>query len=306
MALAHDPAETVRVLISGASGLIGTPLKERLRIRGHDVHVLVRREPHDATEHRFDPATGGIDQGIVDHVDAVINLSGASIAKLPWTTAHKRAILDSRTDATNTIVGAITDSPTPPQSLIQASAVGFYGDRGEEELTENSEPGSGFLAEVTQAWEGATTPLEGSSTRVALARTGLVIAQGGAMTPLRLQTMLGVGGAIGSGRQWWPWISLRDEVDALVFLVENQKLSGAFNLAGPTPVISREVTKTLAHMMKRPHWLGLPEFAVKLLLGEAGRELLLASQKVIPTALVDAGFEFSDKTIADALSSAGL
>jgi len=306
MALPQNPAETLRVLVSGASGLIGTPLLERLRSRGHDVHVLVRREPHDATEHRFDPATGQIDQGIVDHVDVVINLSGASIAKLPWTAAHKRAILDSRIDATGTIVGAIKESPTPPHSLIQASAVGFYGDRGEEELSENSEPGSGFLAEVTQAWEGATTPLEGSSTRVALARTGLVIAQGGAMAPLRLQTMLGVGGAIGSGRQWWPWISLRDEVDALVFLVENQKLSGPFNLAGPTPAISREVTQTLAHMMKRPHWLGLPEFAVKLLLGEAGRELLLASQKVIPTALADAGFEFSDKTVADALSSAGL
>ncbi|MEX2441037.1 MAG: TIGR01777 family oxidoreductase, partial [Pontimonas sp.] len=203
-----------------------------------------------------------------------------------------------------TIVRAIKDSPTPPQSLIQASAVGFYGDRGEEELTEDAVAGSGFLAEVTQAWEDATAALEGSSTRVALARTGLVIAQGGAMAPLRLQTMLGVGGAIGSGRQWWPWISLRDEVGALVFLLEHAELSGPFNLAGPSPVISREVTQTLAQMMKRPHWLGLPEFAVKLLLGEAGRELLLPSQKVIPHNLTAAGFEFDDQTIEQALKQA--
>jgi len=304
MALPQNPAQTLRVLLSGASGLIGTPLKKQLRLRGHDVHVLVRREPADATEHRFDPATGQIDQGIVDHVDVVVNLSGASIAKLPWTAVHKRAILDSRIDATSTIVGAINNSPTPPHSLIQASAVGFYGDRGEDDLTEDSAAGSGFLAEVTQAWEEATTPLTGSSTRVALARTGLVIAQGGAMAPLRLQTMLGVGGAIGSGRQWWPWISLRDEVDALVFLVEHQELSGPFNLTGPTPAQAREVTQALARALRRPHWLGLPEFAVKLLLGEAGRELLLASQKVIPHNLTLAGFEFDDQTIDQALTQA--
>ncbi len=303
MALPTDPAHSLRVLISGASGLIGTPLVTRLRSRGHEVHVLVRRQPRDATEHQWDPAAGDIDQKIVDHVDAVINLSGASIAKLPWTPAHKRAILQSRLDATGTIVGAIAQSPTPPQSLIQASAVGFYGNRGNQELTEESAAGSGFLAEVTTAWEAATEALSASATRVALARTGLVIATGGAMAPLRLQTLLGVGGPIGTGEQWWPWISLSDEVDALVFLLENDELSGAFNLAGPTPATSKEVTKALAELMKRPHWLGLPQFAVSLLLGEAGRELLLASQKVLPTRLHQAGFRFSHSTINEALQA---
>ena len=302
MAPSAEPATTLRVLISGASGLIGTPLVERLRERGHEVHVLVRREPRDASEHRWDPATGTIEQGIVDHVDAVINLSGASIAKLPWTASHKRAILDSRISATTTLVDAIKASASPPAHLIQASAVGFYGSRGEDDLSEEAASGEGFLAEVTRAWEAATDPLHDTSTRVAIARTGLVIGEGGALAPLRLQTMLGVGGPIGSGQQWWPWISLRDEVDALVFLLEQPALEGPYNLAGPTPARAKDVTQALARAMKRPHWLGLPEFAVKLLLGEAGRELLLSSQKVLPNRLVEAGFEFSDDTVQSALS----
>lgn len=304
MADSPSPAAPLRVLVAGASGFIGTPLVSRLRERGHEVHVLVRREPRDATEHRWDPASRHIEQDIVNHVDAVINLSGASIAKLPWTAAHKKAILNSRIDATSTLVEAILASPTPPQHLVQASAVGFYGSRGDHELTEEEASGEGFLAEVTRAWEEATLPLEKSSTRVAFARTGLVIGDGGALAPLRLQTMLGVGGPIGSGQQWWPWISLRDEVDALVFLLEHPTLEGAYNLAGPTPARATEVTTALAQAMKRPHWLGLPEFAVKLLLGEAGRELLLASQKMLSTRLVEAGFNFSDSTIDGAIKQA--
>ena len=223
---------------------------------------------------------------------------------MPWTASHKRAILDSRIDATTTLVDAILASPSPPQHLVQASAVGFYGSRGDDELGEDASSGEGFLADVTRAWEAATAPLLKASTRVAFARTGLVIGDGGALAPLRLQTMLGVGGPIGSGNQWWPWISLRDEVGALVFLLEHPDLEGAFNLSGPTPARASEVTKALAQAMKRPHWLGLPEFAVKLLLGEAGRELLLASQKMLPDRLTKAGFEFSDSTITGAIEQA--
>ena len=303
MALRPEPASTMRVLIAGASGLIGTPLVARLRSRGHEVHTLVRRAPKDASEHQWDPASRQIDQGIVDHVDAVINLSGASISRIPWTTAWKEAILTSRVDATTTIVSAISSSPTPPQHLIQASGVSIYGEGGTGDLNEDSDLGEGFLADVARAWEGATVALEHSSTRVVMARTGLVIARGGAMAPLRLVTLLGVGGPIGRGNQWWPWISLDDEVDALVFLLEHQTLTGPVNLVGPTPATANDVTRGLARLLKRPHWLGLPEFAVKIVLGQAGRELLLASQKVVPSRLQDAGFEFSDQTITEALDS---
>lgn len=301
MALSSTPAKTLRVLISGASGLIGTPLVQTLRSRGHEVHSLVRKRPTDASEHQWDPSNGHVDQDLIDYVDAVINLSGASISRIPWTSGWKKAILESRIQATKTLATAMRRSPTAPSALIQASAVGFYGHRGDEELTEQSDSGDGYLAEVTRAWEQATSELEESTTRVVYARTGLVIARGGAMAPLRLQTLLGVAGRIGKGTQWWPWISLRDEVNALVFLLEHEELSGVFNLAGPTPATATDVTTELAHQLGRPHWLGLPEFAVKWVLGEAGRELLLASQKVIPQKLRMAGFEFTHQTIDEAI-----
>lgn len=301
MALSSTPAKTLRVLISGASGLIGTPLVQTLRTRGHEVHTLVRRPPTDATEHQWDPTSGQVDQELIDYVDAVVNLSGASISRIPWTPGWKKAILESRIQATTTLATAISNSSTPPSTLLQASGVSFYGPAGDSELSEDSPAGEGFLATVAQAWEKATDVLHDTDTRVLFARTGLVIARGGAMAPLRLQTLVGVAGKIGKGSQWWPWIGLRDEVDALVFLLEHEELSGAFNLAGPTPATATDVTQELARQLRRPHWLGLPEFAVKVLLGEAGRELLLASQKVIPSKLRLAGFEFTHKTIDQAL-----
>lgn len=296
-----DVADTsLTVVISGASGLIGSALTAHLRDRGHTVHTLVRKGPSGPTEHQWDPRAGEVDSGLIARCDVVVNLSGASIGKIPWTAAYKREILQSRLDATNTLVRAISAIDTGAPALVQASAVGFYGDRGEENLDEESASGSGFLADVTRAWEEPAWALS-STTRVALARTGLVIARGGAMAPVRLQTLLGVAGPVGRGNQWWPWISLRDEVRALCHLVESDEAVGAYNLAGPASARSLEVTKTLATLMKRPHWLGLPALAINTLMGEAGRELLLSSQRVVPAQLLADGFNFLDETVTDAL-----
>ena len=291
-----------RILISGASGMIGTPLQRLLRDQGHAVHTLVRREPQDGTEHRWDPESGTIDSGIIDHTDVVINLSGASIGRIPWTKGHKQKILSSRISTASTLARAISESETPPALFIQASAVGFYGDRGSEELTEASAPGEGFLADVVKAWEAAAAPASSAKTRVCFARTGLVVGKGGAMAPLKLQTLLGVGGPIGPGSQWWPWISLHDAVRAFAYLVTHDTDQTIFNLVGPTTATARDVTIELARALKRSHWLGLPSFAISALMGEAGEALLLTSQKVLSQRLSIIGFHHDDQTIGQAIT----
>lgn len=297
------PAETgLTVVVSGASGLIGAALTEALTKSGHHVHRFVRGEPQGPTEHHFDPERSEVEQGIIDHADVVVNLSGASIGKIPWTAKHRELILSSRVNATKTLAEAIARSKTPPKAFVSASAVGFYGSAGDTPLTEDSPAGSDYLAEVTVAWELEAQRAASKKTRVITPRTGLVIARKGAMASLRLQTALGVGGKIGPGTQWWPWISLHDEVRALVFLITHNKASGPYNLTGPQPARSAEVTRTLAKRMRRPHLIGLPTFAIKLLLGEAGEHLLLSSQKVLPSRLLDAGFSFDDDTLDKALS----
>lgn len=297
----REDAARLRVLISGASGMIGTPLQALLREQGHAVHTLVRRTPTDATEHSWNPATGEIESGILDHIDVVVNLSGTSIGRIPWTPVYKKTILESRVAATSTLAGAISRATTPPSLLVQASAVGVYGDRGDEDITERTTKGEGFLAEVVEQWEAAAKPAQSKKTRICYARTGLVVGKGGAMAPLRLQTALGVGGPIGTGAQWWPWISLHDEVRALAFLINHETTYGVFNLVAPTPASALDLTKELARRMGRPHWLGLPTFAISLLMGEAGRELLLTSQKIAPERLLSAGFSFDDATLDEAI-----
>jgi len=291
-----------RVLIAGASGMIGRPLRKFLSQAGHTIHTLVRREPTDPLEHRWNPETGVIDSGIINHVDTVINLSGASIAKIPWTTKHKDLILSSRINATTTLATAINHAGSPPSLLIQGSAVGFYGDRANGVITEDSPKGEGFLSDVVAAWEEAAAGVSPAHTRVCYARTGLVIGTAGAMAPLRLQTLLGVGGRIGFGQQWWPWISLLDEVRAFAHLVIHDTDFSIFNLVGPEYATSRDVTTTLAKALKRPHLIGLPTFAIKALLGEAGEELLLASQKIRPRTLSVTGFTWKDETITSAIA----
>ena len=305
----REDSKRLRVLISGSSGLIGTPLKKLLHDQGHAVHTLVRRTPQDASEHFWNPATGEIEAGILDYTDVVINLAAASISRwlflgrTPWAAGQKRDILTSRLDAARTLATAISGAKTPPSLLIQASAVGFYGDRGNEELTERSSRGEGFLAEVQVQAEAAASQAESKATRVCYARSAAVMGAGALSTSLlRLQTALGLGGPIGDGSQWWPWISLHDEVRALAFLANHDTAFGVFNLVSPTPASALDQTKALARGMKRPHWLGFPRFAIVALVGEAGKEILLSSQRVIPERLVASGFSFDDETLDAAVS----
>ena len=295
-------AEPRRILLAGASGMIGIPLTRSLVEAGHIVHTLVRRKPQGPSEHQWDPDAGTIDSGIIDYIDVVINLSGASIGKIPWTTRHKELIMSSRVNATRTLATTIAQAENAPSLLVSGSAVGFYGDRGDEELTEFSPRGQGFLADVVEAWETEAQAASSSKTRVCFARTGLVVGRGGALAPLALQTRLGVGGNIGPGTQWWPWISLHDEVRALQYLATHDTDQTIVNLVGPTPATATDLTTELARALRRPHLLGLPTFAITALMGEAGEELLLSSQRVISQSLDIIDFRFDDLTIADAIA----
>ena len=289
----------MRILIAGASGLIGSELRSQLEADGHELLRLVRRERRASDEYRWYPAAGVIDPGLVASADAVINLSGASTGRLPWTPGYKREILRSRIDATRTLAEAINSSEKPPATFLSASAVGYYGDRPGEELLEDATKGEGFLSDVVDAWEQASR-LAAHATRVVNVRTGLVVGDGGAFTPLGLLTRIGLGATLGTGAQFWPWISLHDEAAAIRHLLTSE-LSGPVNLAGPVPASAKLVTTTLADAMHRPHLFTIPEPVVQLALREPGRELLLPSQKVVPQALVADGFEFRHSTVDAAI-----
>ena len=291
----------MRVLIAGASGLIGSELRSQLENDGHEILRLVRRERRASDEYRWFPTARVIDPGLIASVDAVINLSGASTGRLPWTPSYKREILRSRIDATWTLADAITHSATPPTTFLSASAVGYYGDRPGEVLDESAAKGEGFLADVVDAWEQAAN-LAAHSTRVVTFRTGLVVGDGGAFTPLQLLTRFGLGATLGSGAQTWPWISLHDEAAAIRYLLTSE-ISGAVNLAGPTPATSHEITSALADAMHRWHPWKIPEPVVQIALREPGRELLLASQHSVPRKLLDDGFVFEHETVEQAIAA---
>lgn len=295
----HSGSASRRVLISGASGFIGSVLTRQLRADGHSVTALVRREARSRSEVSWDPAAGRIPLSAIENADAVVNLSGASLSRLPWTHSYKRTILTSRVQATRTIALAIVKAENPPSALVSGSAVGFYGDRPGETLTEESSRGDGFLSKVVERWEGAASPAL-ARTRVVYARTGLVLGDGGALSPLRLLTRLGLSGPLGSGDQWWPWISLHDEAAAIRHLI-GSSLSGPVNLVGPTPATADEIGHALADALGRPYWLRAPRWAIVAGLADAGRELLLASQKVEPRRLLADGFEFRHTTAQQAI-----
>ena len=290
----------MRVLVSGASGLIGTELCAQLGAAGHTVVRLVRRDPRGADEFRWNPAALSMDESALDHVDAVINLSGASIARLPWTKAYRREILDSRVQATRTLTDAMGRQATPPAVLLNASAVGIYGDRPDEVLTESSPAGTDFLAKVTSAWE-AEAARAPEATRVVTLRTGLVIARGGALKPLLPIVKLGLGGPLGHGTQHWPWISLHDEAASFVHLLTST-LTGPVNLVGPTPATANDVIRAVSAELHRPFLVPVPEFVLTLALQDAARALLLADQQIVPDLLQKDGFVFAHKTAAEAVA----
>jgi len=294
-------ADPRTILIAGGSGFIGTELAAQLRADGHTVLILVRRPARTPTERSWDPEARWIKTSIIDGADAVINLSGASISRLPWTLPYKREILQSRVQATSTLAEAILRADSPPSVFLSGSAVGYYGDRPGELLTEESPQGEGFLAKVVEAWERAAAPAA-ESTRLVTLRTGLVVgAGGGALKPLTLLTKAGVSGPLGSGDQLWPWISLHDEAAAIRHLLDSA-LSGPVNLAGPEPVAASIIGKELAEQLHRPFWLPVPGWALKAALADAGRDLLLAAQDVSSQKLVADGFVFRDDTVEKALA----
>jgi uncharacterized protein (TIGR01777 family) len=281
----------VRVAVTGASGLIGTALVTRLHAGGHDVVRLVRRTPRAADEVRWDPEAGTVDLAGLAGVEGAVHLAGAGVGDHRWTAEYKRAIRDSRVLGTATLVGALTRLDPLPRVLVSGSAEGFYGNRGDEVLTEAAIGGEGFLADVVRAWEAETAPAAAAGIRVTLARTGLVMSPtGGAFGRLLPLLKLGVAGPLGSGRQWWAWITLDDEVAALEFLLEKD-VDGPVNLSAPNPQRQGELTRALGRAFRRPAILPAPAFALRLALGEFSADVL-SSTRMVPRRLLDAGFSF--------------
>lgn len=291
--------KTKRVAVAGSTGLIGDALVSALRERGDSAVRLVRRPSLGQDEITWDPRTGHLDPGALEGVDAVVNLAGAGVGDHRWTPDYKRAILQSRVDTTRTIATTIASLGAPIR-FVCGSAVGFYGDRGEDELTEQSAPGEGFLAEVVQAWEAAADPARDLAP-VVHARTGIVLSRtGGALARVLPLARLGLAGPLGTGRQWWPWISLIDEVRALIHLIDRPDLVGAVNLVGPSPTRQRDVMTALGRLLGRPAVLPTPSLALRLVLGEFAGDIL-GSQRVVGSALTASGFTHSHADVDSAL-----
>jgi uncharacterized protein (TIGR01777 family) len=294
-----------RIAITGSTGLIGEALAASLAGDGHRIVRLVRDPSRAGSDDVvWDPQRGTIDAARLEGVDAVVHLAGEPIGSSRWTAATKRAILDSRVQGTALISRTLAALDAPPAVLVSSSAVGVYGDRGDEELTEDSAPGDDFLAEVCIAWEAAADPAREAGVRTVHPRTGVVIAKDGPLIDkVELPFRLGVGGRVGSGRQYVPWISLADEVTALRLLIDTP-LEGPVNLVGPAPATNAELTRALGTVLRRPTLLPIPTLAIRLLYGEMGETLATVSQRVLPQRLLAAGFTFQHTTILAALRAA--
>lgn len=302
----------MRVLITGGTGLIGRALVDFLLRAGHQLTVLSRNPeraslPAEVAVVRWDGVSTEGWGHLMEEMDAVINLAGESIAgsgALParWTAERKKRILDSRIDATNAVVAAIAQADHKPRTLVQGSAVGYYGARHSDiELDESAPPGDDFLAGVVVRWEAVSEPVEEMGVRRAIARTGLVLSRsGGSLPPMLLPFRLFLGGPMGDGRQWWPWIHIRDEVRALAFLMNDDRASGPYNLTAPNPVTNREFARVLGKVLGRPAFLPAPAFALRLALGEMAT-LLLDGQRAIPKRLLDLDFRFEFPDLDTAL-----
>ncbi|GAA3535871.1 TIGR01777 family oxidoreductase [Aeromicrobium panaciterrae] len=292
----------MQVVIGGASGFLGTALTDHLRSEGHTVTRLVRSGTGDDAS-RWDPAAGVIDQHVIDSADVVVNLSGASISRWPRTRAYKQELLDSRTSPTGTLAQAIAKSPTPP-ALLSGSAMGFYGgDRGDEVLTESSRGGTGFLADIVQAWEAAAAPAV-ETTRVAFLRTSLVLDKsGGILKLMQVPFKLGGGAKLGPGTQYMSVISLQDWLRAVTYIAASPTASGPFNLTTPSSQTNADLTDELGRALHRPTFLTAPSFALKAALGTSIASDLLGSLRLSPAALTRAGFTFEHPDLRSTLEA---
>jgi uncharacterized protein (TIGR01777 family) len=295
----------VQVAITGASGLIGTALADLLRTEGHQVIPIVRHRPVATGEVAWEPSSGQIDAAALEGFDAVVHLAGEGIASHRWSAEQKQRIERSRVEGTELLSKTLAGLDAPPRVLLSASATGIYGDRGSEVFTEASPPAHTFLARVCQAWEAATTPASDAGVRVAHLRSGLVLThRGGALSKLLPLFRLGLGGRLGSGRQFWSWISLEDEVRAIRWLIDHE-VSGPVNMVSPSPTTNAQMVRALAAALHRPAVLPIPAFGPRLVLGrELADELLFTSARVVPTALDSNGYTFRHPDLDSALQAA--
>jgi len=290
----------MRVLISGASGLVGTELQSQLADAGHTPVILVRREATSANEVQWDPITGTLDPTVLDSIYAIVNLAGATTGKLPWTKQYKEELIQSRIDSTKTVVQAMNKCTNRPKVLISGSASGFYGDTGNELLLETAPRGKGFLADLAVAWEREALKAP-SGVRVVQIRTTMVLSRTkGALGRLLPILRAGVGGKLGNGKQWWAWISLPDEARAIIHLINTPSASGPYNLTAPEPATCKGLIKALGKALHRPTLIPVPAFALKIAFREGAQELLLCSQKMSSARLEATGFVFKHPTLKSA------
>lgn len=295
----------MRVLISGASGLLGKALTQSLRSDGHETASLVRRAP-GKDQVQWDPRQP-LDPAKLNGYDALVHLAGKNIAGL-WTAKFKQEVLESRAVGTRTLATAVAESfrqTGQPRVFVSASGVGYYGNRGDEILTEESAAGSDFLAEVCKQWEAATAPARDAGVRVVNLRIGVVLArEGGALKPMLLPFRLGLGGRVGSGRQWMSWVALDDVIGVMTFVLQNERIDGPVNVVGPSAVRNAEFVKALGRALHRPTIFPLPEFVIRNIMGEMGQELLLTSARAEPKKLCESGYAFRYANLDDALRAA--
>lgn len=293
----------MKILVTGASGLIGGRLSPLLEKKGHSILALSRKAPRSENDVQWDPKEGFSDKEAakLENVDSVIHLAGENVAE-NWTDEKKRRIRQSRVEGTRTLVDALSATKDPPKSFISASAIGYYGSRGDEVLTEESEAGTGFLPDVSREWEAEAERAGEFGARVACIRIGIVLSKdGGALAKMLTPFKFGVGGTVGSGDQWMSWIAIDDVVKAFAFVLDHDDISGPVNAVSPNPVRNEEFTNALGEVLSRPTILPVPSFGVKLLFGEMGERLLLEGQRVMPSRLSERGFAFEFPELAPAL-----
>ena len=295
----------MNVLMTGSNGLIGSALMPFLGRGGHQVRRLLRTESRESDTTLWDPANGTFAPGTFEGIDAVVHLAGEGIAGGRWTEGRKRSIRDSRVVGTRHLCEALAGLETPPSVLVAASAIGFYGDRGDELLDESALQGSGFLPNVCRAWEASVVPARTSGIRVVHLRLGIVLSpRGGALAKMLTPFTLGAGGVLGSGDQYMSWIGLEDLTRIIEYAIEQPAIQGAVNAVAPTPVTNAEFTRTLGHVLRRPTIFPVPGFGVRLLFGEMGDALLLGSTRVVPPRLSATGFTFEHADLDRALRAA--